>query len=585
MKTNRLPFVLLVIATSLPSASAQYFTAGGLGYNILSAEDHTVEVTMNESCTIYQGNINIPSTVEYGGVTYDVVALGEMAFYGASLSGITIPSSVTQIKQSCFREANGLATINVPASVTDIEMWAFAANGLNAINVDEANPSYVSIGGILFSKDTATLVECPLGKSGTLTLPHCTRHIAPCAFFDCKITSVTLPEGLASIDFWAFMGANRLNNVVIPSSVSYLGDNLFAGCSALNNLTIAEGNSHYYMDGKAIYSAGGDTLVSCHKSADSVFLPNTLRVVAGFGFNTNIKYVHVPDGVTTIVDNAFAYSSLKSIDLPSHLDRMEAYAFDYCTSLVRVGMPATLDTMGRGCFELCNRLASIDIPNGLRTIPREAFMYCTALAHVNWGDDVETIDSYAFGNSALAELQLPPSLRVVRYEALWKGRKLNSVIFSAPVDTIELGAFDEHPIGTLRLRNVQPPVSTNDGYGVGGSLYGTTVDSIIVPCGSLDSYLADSYWGQFADRYVEDCNMGINGTQAALPAVYANGGCIVVNCDTQTSMPESVCIYDIIGRSVATTTVAGKAARVPVPAGVYLVKVDDHPARKVVVLK
>ena len=114
MKKNKLPFVLLVIATSLPSASAQYFTVGGLGYNVLSAEEHTVEVTMNESCTIYQGNINIPSTVEYGGVTYDVVALGEMAFYGASLSGITIPSSVTQIRQSCFREANGLATINVP---------------------------------------------------------------------------------------------------------------------------------------------------------------------------------------------------------------------------------------------------------------------------------------------------------------------------------------------------------------------------------------------------------------------------------------------------------------------------------------
>lgn len=580
MKTNRLPLTPLIVAVLtvaslyLPAdASAQYFMSGGLGYNVLSAEEHTVEVTVNESCTAYHGNISIPATVEHNGVTYDVVALGEQAFYGANLSGISIPPSVKEIKQSCFREVRGLATINVPASVTDIEMWAFAANGLNAINVDEANPSYVSIGGILFSKDTATLVECPLGKSGTITLPQCTRHIAPCAFFGCaSVTGVTLPEDLSSIGYWSFMNASRLNNVVIPSSVSYLGDNLFAGCSALNNLTIAEENSHYYMDGKAIYSAAGDTLVSCHKSADSVFLPNTLRVVAGFGFNTNIKYVHVPDGVTTIVDNAFAYSSLKSIDLPSHLDRMEAYAFDYCTSLVRVGMPATLDTMGRGCFELCTRLTSIDIPNSLRTIPREAFMYCTALAHINWGNDVETIDSYAFGNCAMTELQLPPSLRIVRYEALWKGRKLNSVIFSAPVDTLEYGVFDEHPVGMLRLRNVQPPVSTDDGYGVGGSLYGTTVDSIIVPCGSLDAYLADVYWGQFADRYVEDCNMGINGTPAAMPAVYAQNGRIIV----EDADGETVHIFDITGRSVRNEALH---------TGVYIVKVDDHPARKIVVVE
>ncbi len=566
--------VLTVASLNLPAdASAQYFMSGGLGYNVLSAEEHTVEVTVNESCTAYHGNISIPATVEHNGVTYDVVALGEQAFYGANLSGISIPPSVTEIKQSCFREVRGLSSISVPASVVDIDIWAFAANGLTAINVDTANPSYTSVGGILFSRDTSTLVECPLGKNGTLTLPQCTRHIAPCAFFGCaSVTGVTLPEDLSSIGYWSFMNASRLNNVVIPASVSSIGDNLFAGCSALNNLTIAEGNSHYYMDGKAIYSAGGDTLVSCHKSADSVFLPNTLRVVAGFGFNTNIKYVHVPDGVTTIVDNAFAYSSLKSIDLPSHLDRMEAYAFDYCTSLVRVGMPATLDTMGRGCFELCTRLTSIDIPNSLRTIPREAFMYCTALAHINWGNDVETIDSYAFGNCAMTELQLPPSLRIVRYEALWKGRKLNSVIFSAPVDTLEYGIFDEHPVGMLRLRNTVPPVATDDYYGTYGCLYGTDVDSIVIPCGSLNAWLADSYWGQFADRYIEDCNMGINGTQAALPAVYAQNGRIIV----EGADGETVHIFDITGRSVRNEALH---------TGVYIVKVDDHPARKIVVVE
>ena len=523
MKTRN---ILCAIILCFPYAlSAQIFTSGGISYNVLSPEEHTVEVVA-QSNAVYHGNINIPSSVVYEDSTYDVVALGEWAFYGASLSGVSIPPSVTQIKESCFRDASGLATINIPASVTNVETWAFAATGLNAINVDEDNADYISINGILFSKDTSTLVECPRGKSGVITLPQATRIISPCAFFECRsITGVSLPEGLVCIDFWAFMEATRLNNIVIPSSVSCIGVNLFGGCSSLTNITIADGNTHYYMDGYAIYSTAGDTLISYHKSADSVFLPNTLRVVSGFGFNTDVKYIHVPEGVTTIAANAFTSSSLKSIDLPSHLDRIEAYAFDYCTSMTNVTMPSTLDTMGRACFELCSSLSSITIPNGLRTVSREAFIYCTSLIDITWGNDIETIDSYAFGNCRMASLQFPASLKVIRYEAFWKGRKLKKVAFSEPIDTIEFGAFNEHSIKTLQLKNTVPPTTTgeDDYY---GCLYGTTVDTIVIPCGSLEAYLSDDYWSQFADKYVEDDNcdgiIGVTDSRHAAVGVYPN---------------------------------------------------------------
>ena len=536
--------------------SAQEFTSGGITYNVLSVEEHTVEVTANSN-GIYRGNINIPSSVVYEGNTYDVVALGEWAFYRASLSGVTIPSSVTRIKEACFRNASGLTTIDIPASVTVVGMWAFAATGLNDINVDDGNADYISIDGILFSKDTSTLVECPRGKSGAITLPQATRLISPCAFFECNlVTGVTLPDGLVCIDFWAFMEASSLNDIVIPSSVSCIGENLFGGCTALTDLAIADGNTHYYMDGYAIYSAAGDTLVSYHKSADSVFLPNTLRVVSGFGYNSDVKYIHVPDGVTTIAANAFSYSSLKSIDLPSHLDRMDAYAFDYCTSLTKVTMPSTLDTMGSACFELCTSLSSITIPNGLRTVPREAFMYCTSLIYITWGDDVETIDSYAFGNCRMTRLQFPASLKVIRYEAFWNGRQLKKVTFSAPIDTIEFAAFNEHSIKTLQLKNTVPPATTGeeDYY---GCLYGTTVDTIVIPCGTLDAYLADSYWGQFAEKYIEDDNCdGIDNTQTLTQSsnqaitIYPNPTAGVLNIAADGADITAVELYNTMGKTV-----------------------------------
>ena len=569
-------FAALLVATCLPAVtSAQYFMSGGIGYQVLSVEDHTVEVTGKESCTPYSGNINIPATVTYNGETYDVVALGEKAFSQASLSGIIIPSSVTRIKYGCFLFANCPSTINVPASVTDIETLAFAAFNLNAINVDENNPNFMSMDKMLFSKDTTTLVECLMTKSGVVTLPQRTRHLAANAFAYCQnITGVTLPEGLESIGYWAFVDNQHLNNVVIPSSVTHIAPGPFVNCPALVNLSIAEGNTHYYMDGMMIYSAGGDSLVSAHKSADSVFLPNTLRYVNGFGGNSNVKYVHVPDGVTTIGNEAFNGSSLRSIDLPSHLHFIDEYAFYYCQSLTRVGMPTILDTMGEGCFHSCNHLTSIEIPNGLRTIPEAAFFMCNSLSDITWGNAVEVIDTCAFGDCSFTELTLPPTLRVVRMTAFigdYRGR-LKRLTFSAPVDTIEVDAFYSQPLRMLRLKNTMPPATTDDGYGTYGCLDGTDADSIVVPCGSLNVWLADSYWGQFADKYVEDCNLGIGDPDVENINIYTLGDRIIV----EGADGETVSIYDITGRSVP---------NVALHTGVYIVKVGDRPARKIVVMK
>lgn len=570
----------LLVATCLPAvASAQNFMSGGIGYQVLSVEDHTVEVTVKESCSPYQGNINIPATVTYNGETYDVVALGEEAFSQASLSGIIIPSSVTQIKYGCFLFANCPSTINVPASVTDIETLAFAAFNLNAINVDENNPNFMSMDKMLFSKDTTTLVECLMTKSGVVTLPQCTRHLAANAFAYCQnITGVTLPEGLESIGYWAFVDNQHLNNVVIPSSVTHIAPGPFVNCPALNNLSIAEGNTHYYMDGMMIYSAGGDSLVSAHKSADSVFLPSTLRYVNGFGGNSNVKYVHVPDGVTTIGNEAFNGSSLRSIDLPSHLHFIDEWAFYYCTSLTRVGMPATLDTMGEGCFHSCSHLTSVDIPDGLRTVSEAAFFMCTSLSDITWGNAVEIIDTCAFGDCSFTELTLPPTLKTIRMTAFigdYRGR-LKRLTFSAPIDTIEVGAFYSQPLQMLRLKNTVPPATTDDGYGTYGCLDGTDVDSIVVPCGSLSAWLADSYWGQYADRYFEDCIVGVDDLDVENINIYTLGDRIIV----EGAEGETVCIYDIAGRLIQTFKQSSNQA---IPSGVYLVRVGDRPAQKVVV--
>ncbi len=524
-KTFRFFAALAVLC--LPSALvAQHFETGGRAYNVLSEADHTVELTMRWSGSPYGGNFTVPSTVTYGGVTYDVVALGELAFYRANLSSVSIPTSITRIKTQCFLLATGPTAIYIPASVTEIDEMALSALNLTYIIVSEDNSNYCTVDGLLFSKDTTTLVQYPAGKSGSVVLPPSTQHIGRFSFaYSHSLSSVTIHEGVSSIGYGAFMFASTLSNITIPSTVSFVGSNLFEGCTALNTLSIASGNSHYYMDGMMIYSSGGDTLVSCHKSVDSIFLPASLRVVGGFGGNNNIRYVHVPDGVTVINENAFENSSLMYIDLPNSVSFIDEYAFVDCESLIRVGMPASLDTMGHGCFEYCTNLTYIEIPDGLHTIPNSAFFGSTALSHITWGNNVAVIDSFAFGGCSFEELYLPATLRSVRAGAFngYYDGTLRRVAFSAPVDTIEPEAFTGHHLESLRLMNSEPPVSlTTLEYGADyGCLVDATVDSIIIPCCSIDAFLADTYWGLFEGIYYENCN-GIDIASGGDIIVYPN---------------------------------------------------------------
>ncbi|MBR4773078.1 MAG: leucine-rich repeat protein, partial [Bacteroidales bacterium] len=129
MKHTRTLFALFAVLCLPLAAKAQYFVAGGIAYGVLSETEHTVEVTTKYN-GYYHGNITIPSTVTYGGTTYDVVSLGELAFYGSTLTSVTIPTSVTRIKSQCFLYSTGPTSITVPASVADIGMMAFAASNM-----------------------------------------------------------------------------------------------------------------------------------------------------------------------------------------------------------------------------------------------------------------------------------------------------------------------------------------------------------------------------------------------------------------------------------------------------------------------
>lgn len=594
----------LLVAACLPAvASAQYFESDGIVYGITS--EQTVEVLSNYYLhnAPYSGSIVIPQTVEYDGITYTVTALAEDAFYDCgNVTSLTLSPTIRSIGRQCFRNCtfttlqlpdslrridegafllSSISSLHLPACFEEYDECAFWARNLTSITVDEANPHYCSIDGWLYSKDSTTLCMVPDGETGTINVPLFVQHIGKMAFGNCShITSVTLPEGLVSIGDFAFNCCSTVNGIVIPSTVIHIGVCPFSYCPQMNNLTIASGNSHYVMDGMMIYSVGYDTLVSCHKSGTTVTLNPNLKVLGGFENNTWVRNITIPEGVTDITENCFNGCQITRIALPTHMKSIGRKAFSTNERLASVTMPQTLLTMGQGAFEHCYALTSIVIPDSLRIIPKEAFNSCIRLRSVTWNNDVEEIGDYAFwalsqfSQTHITHLDFPASLKKIGECAFGAcTNNLRSVTFYGQVDTLGNSVFEGANLQKIRFSGDFPPAIKGDGplYMVG------QIDSIVVPCGSLNAWLADSYWQEFADRYVEDCNMGIGDPNANAVNIYTLGDRIIV----EGAEGKTVRIFDITGRLTQTFKHSNTQT---FPTGVYLVNVGNLPAKKVVVV-
>ena len=508
----------LLVAASLPVvASAQYFESDGIVYGITS--EQTVEVLSNYYLhnAPYSGSIVIPQTVEYDGITYTVTALGEVAFESCSnVTSLTLPPTIRSIGSHCFYNCtfttlqlsdslrrigdhaflySSVSSLHLPACFEEYDECSFWARNLMSITVDEANPRFRSIDGWLYSKDSLTLCIVPSGETGAVAVPQFVQHLGKMAFGFCShITSVTLPEGLVSVGDFAFNCCATVDGIVVPSTVTHIGVCPFSYCPQMDNLSIASGNTHYVMDGLMVYSAGYDTLVSCHKSGATVTLNPNVKVLGGFENNTWVRNITIPESVTDITENCFNGCQITNIALPAHMKSIGRKAFSENDRLASVTMPQTLRAMGQGAFEHCYALTSIVIPDSLRIIPKEAFNSCIRLRSITWNNDVEEIGDYAFwalsqySSTHITNLDLPASLKKVGDCAFGAcTNNLRSVTFHGQVDTLGIAVFESANIQKIRFTGGMPPAIKGEGplYMIG------RIDTIAI-CGHLDTWLSDS---------------------------------------------------------------------------------------------
>ena len=93
---------------------------------------------------------------------------------------------------------------------------------------------YKTVDGILYSADMKTLILCPAGKTGKVTIPDGVERIRKQAFFGSKISKVVFPDSLVRLQNEAFYGCENLKEIDFGNGIEQIGGaenkHIFSGC-------------------------------------------------------------------------------------------------------------------------------------------------------------------------------------------------------------------------------------------------------------------------------------------------------------------------------------------------------------------
>ena len=273
------------------------------------------------------------------GITYIPFALFGSCY---NLERVTLPSTLKTIDVGAFQYCGSLQRIAIPAKVSAIDSTAFSGcTGLMQIEVDPANRTYCSdADGALYTKDKATLVAFPGGRSGSYTVAAATRTIAHDAFSNSALSSITLPDRLSTIEYSAFKYCSALAGLIIPAGITELQTPICFGCEKLSGIWVDVANKHYANDAVGVlYSKDFSVLLEC---------PDGLTG----------KYT-VRDGTSRIDFGAFDGSALTEVALPDSVAVIDGLAFYGCTGLNEIVIPSGVKEIGDRAFYACENLKAV----------------------------------------------------------------------------------------------------------------------------------------------------------------------------------------------------------------------------------
>ncbi|ABX41327.1 leucine-rich repeat protein [Lachnoclostridium phytofermentans] len=175
---------------------------------------------------------------------------------------------------------------------------------LEKIYVDENNPSYQSIDGVLYSKDGTKLISYPMKKGANAIVENGTKVINNDAFAFVSLNHIQIPEGLVCIENFAFR-ASTLTEISLPKSFRQLESQAFYQ-SELTSITVASTNPYFVSIDGILYRHDKSFIEYWpeKKQVEELNLPQGMVVLDGTKINNinTIKTLSIPKSLMSCSD-------------------------------------------------------------------------------------------------------------------------------------------------------------------------------------------------------------------------------------------------------------------------------------------
>ena len=451
--------------------------------------------------TSISGTVEIPS--ELDGFTVTAIAPGGFANC-QNLTNIILPETLTTIGVSAFMYSS-VMEMNIPASVTNIDFDSvlmqqngptFGGPILQNFNVDEDNPVYCSVDGVLFNKEKTSLLAYPAARVDNYNVPDGTIEIGPMAFAFSgavygpeygKFEILSLPKTLEEIGAGAF-SLSALSTLNIPASVKKISGDMqaqhmpsFWNCPLLKTINVDEANIAYASQDGVLFSKDMTYLLHYPEGAQ------------------NVEY-KMPDSVTSVITGAFCEGSdgaeyaLEKVICSSNLENIGVAAFQANFSIKEIDLPVTLHTVADYAFDSSNAIT--DVYYGGTEEDRDEIVIGTGntyLTNATWhytepekktfvegsltyqvNEDGESCSVVACDQDITGEVVVPAEVNGLKVTSIGNGddgrafyncKQLEKVIVSEGITSIEFRAFDScENLTTVQLPSSLEKIGENAFY-------------------------------------------------------------------------------------------------------------------------
>ena len=330
-----------------------------------------------------------------------------------------------------------------------------------------------------FMDEAKTVGEGTVVYEGTVT-----EFGSNCLQFTNDLYSIVVPEGVEKLGFKAFYACQKLTDIDLPLTLKEIGGNAglaFEFCSDLEkgHFVIKDLKWWCSMVIKGIYSNpiyyAKHIYDTNNQEITDLVIPEDITSIGDYAFCRceGLKSVTFHDKMTYLGANSFySCTGLTNVEIPASIKTINEGAFMRCSNLASVTIPEGIETIGFDAFTYSG-LKTLTLPSTIRDM-MQSFVSCEQLETLTLTDGITELDGSFYYCHALKEVRIPGSIKKLSYQDFMRCDNLETVVFDEGVE--EIAGFTDNP----KLKNITIPSTVKK---IGSLRNNPSLETIFIPEG------------------------------------------------------------------------------------------------------